>query len=78
MGQSKPFSDSFDPHQIDLIERVLERAWSVIQLEPHGNSDEARSLLSISIMNQVRAGEDISSRSSTRRSRNSAGSGRRR
>jgi hypothetical protein len=58
MGQSKPFTDSFDQTQIEMIELATERAWSVIRYDEHGEDEEARSLLSLCVMNEARSGED--------------------
>lgn len=58
MGQSKPFTDSFGPHQIEMIERATERAWSVIRWDEEGDEAEARSLLSLCVMNEARLGEE--------------------
>ena len=58
MGQSKPFTDSFDQNQIEMIERAFERAWSVIRYDEHGDDAEARSLLSLCVLNEARSGEE--------------------
>ena len=38
--------DSFDPAHVKMMENAIERAWSVIRYDEHGDDAEARSLLS--------------------------------
>ena len=58
MGQSKPFPIFFDPTEIELLSRAIERAWEVIKYDEPAPEAEARELLAVCIMNIVRSGED--------------------
>ena len=58
MGQSKPFSNSLDPQQIELLSRAIERAWDVIQHDEQGPEADTRELLAICIMRIVLSGEE--------------------
>ncbi|GEM_PF-2476861 len=57
MGQSKPFNDAFDPEQISLLESVLSHAWSIVSFNDKEPDDEARELLALCIVTEMRAGE---------------------
>lgn len=50
-------TDSFDPSQVAIVDRAVERAWSVVRWD-HGDDPEARSLLSLCVMNEARYGEE--------------------
>jgi hypothetical protein len=41
-----------------MIERALERAWSVVRYDEHGEDEEARSLLSLCVLNEMKNGEE--------------------
>ena len=59
---AKPVSpdifEAFDPEQVDMITRVIDRAWQVISHDEHGDEAEARHLLSLCVMSEARSGED--------------------
>jgi hypothetical protein len=58
MGQAKPFRDAFNQDQIEMMERAIERAWSVIRPDVHGDEAEARSMLSLCVLNEAQGGEE--------------------
>jgi hypothetical protein len=57
MGQSKPF-DSFAPHQIEMIERAIDRAWDVVRHTDNVEEAEARELLALCVLAEASAGEE--------------------
>jgi hypothetical protein len=57
-GTVKALPDSFDQNQIEMIVRAIERAWSVIRYDDHGEDEQARSLLSLCVLNEARSGEE--------------------
>jgi hypothetical protein len=58
MGQSKPPVESFDQTQIEMIVRAIERAWSVVRYDEHGQDEEARKLLCLCVLSEARKGEE--------------------
>jgi hypothetical protein len=58
MGQSKPLWDSLDQHQIEMIERAIDRAWDVIRHTDPTEESEGRELLALCVLSEARAGED--------------------
>jgi hypothetical protein len=58
MSKPRDPVDSFDPAHVKMMENAIERAWSVIRYDEHGNDAEARSLLSLCVLNEARSGEE--------------------
>jgi hypothetical protein len=58
MGQSKPFSDFFEQHQIEMIERAIDRAWDVVRQTDNVEETEARELLALCVFAEARNGEE--------------------
>lgn len=58
MGQSKPFHESFDQLQIEMIQRAIDRAWDVVKHTETEQEADSRDLLAICVMNEARAGEE--------------------
>lgn len=50
-------TDFFDPSEIEIIGRAVERAWVVVSDDEQGDPMEARSLLSLCVLNEARTGE---------------------
>jgi hypothetical protein len=52
-------TDCFDPEQIEMMQRVIDRAWDVVRHDENAEKEtEARSLLSLCVLNEARRGED--------------------
>lgn len=51
-------TDCFNPEQLEMMQRVIERAWEVISHDQQARQEEDRSLLSLCVLNETRRGED--------------------
>lgn len=52
-------TDCFDPERIEMMQRVIDRAWDIIRHDENAEKEaEARSLLSLCVLNEARRGED--------------------
>lgn len=52
-------TDSFDPEQVAMMARAIERAWEVVRHDQETRqAAEDRSLLSLCVLNEARSGED--------------------
>ena len=51
-------ADSFDPEQVAMMTRVIERAWEVVCHDQQAQQEEDRSLLSLCVLNEARRGEE--------------------
>jgi hypothetical protein len=52
-------TECFNPEQIEMMLRVIDRAWDVIRHDESAEKEtEARSLLSLCVLSEARTGED--------------------
>jgi hypothetical protein len=59
MSQPKPFNKVFDQAHIDLLEKVMVRAWGVVsQVDKVPDTADNRRLLASCVIDTVMAGED--------------------
>lgn len=55
---SRKNTGSFDPEQVAMMTRVIDRAWDIVCHDEQAEETEARNLLSLCVLSEIRNGEE--------------------